>query len=228
MMSPMSRFTTVVFLLALFLAMVLTGCSHKRVPYATLREQAHFAFWVGNWPQAQAGYAELTERSADNWTFQYKLGTAALHNDDLDTARQALAIAETLRPQDRTIAVNLAETMYRQNDQDALFTFLVDRAESTQAADDWLLLATYSLDLEDPDMARLAVQQALMLDNSESAQPYVVAAKLSQRLGDIDAALRSLKIAWTLEPDNSEVHAMIRGLGEVPGPTMLDRTEMGG
>ena len=58
--------------------------------------------------------------------------------------------------------------------------------------------------------------------------PYIVSAQLSERVGDIDAALKSLKIAWTLEPDNEKVGTMIRNLGEVPGPTMLGSIEMGG
>ena len=44
----------------------------------------------------------------------------------------------------------------------------------------------------------------------------------------IAEALKSLKIAWTLEPDNEKVGTMIRNLGEVPGPTMLGSIEMGG
>ena len=77
-------------------------------------------------------------------------------------------------------------------------------------------------------MARLAIQEALVLDVSDSAEPYIIAAELSERLGDIDGALQSLKIAWTLEPENAQVQSMIRGLGEVPGPTMLGSVEMGG
>lgn len=204
-----------------------TGCS-GRVPAESLAERAHFNYWAGNWSEAQTQYAQLVERIPDNWTYQFKLGSSALHNDNLDTARSSLSIAETLRPQNAEIASNLAETMYRQDDRDALFTFLVDRAESTQRSTDWLMLARYSMDLDDPDMARLAVQEALVLDVSDSAEPYIVSAQLSERLGDIDGALKSLKIAWTLDPENKQVLRMIRDLGEVPGPTMLGSVEMGG
>ena len=231
MMTYMKRFNSMIVGLGavgtLALSFSLVGCS-ARVPARSLAERAHFNFWAQNWQLAQVEYAELVDRFPDNWEYQYKLGTSALHDNDLDTARQSLSIAETLRPQDRVIALNLAETMYRQDDRDALFNFLVDRAESTQKSDDWLVLARYSLDLDDPDMARLAIQEALVLDVSDSAAPYIVAAELSERLGDIDGALQSLKIAWTLEPENAQVQAMIRGLGEVPGPTMLGAVEMGG
>ena len=228
-MIAMSRFFMIIVGggLALAGSLSLTACS-QRVPAESLRERASFAAWIGNWPDAQLDYSELVDRYPDHWNYQYNLGRAALNNGDLDTARRSLEIAETLRPQDREVATHLAETMYRQDDRDALFTFLKDRAESTQQSEDWLLVARYSLDLDDPDMARLAVQEALVLDISDSPEPYIAAAELAERLGDIDGALQSLKIAWTLDPENNRVHAMIRGLGEVPGPTMLDSTEMGG
>jgi len=231
MMNAMKRINSTIVCLGLLGALALgssmVGCSN-RVPAESLAQRAHFNFWAQNWQLSQQEYAELVDRFPDNWEYQYKLGTSALKNNDLDTARMALSIAETLRPQDRDIALNLAETMYRQDDRDALFGFLVDRAESTQLSEDWLVLARYSLDLDDPDMARLAIQEALVLDVSDSAEPYIIAAELSERLGDIDGALQSLKIAWTLEPENAQVQSMIRGLGEVPGPTMLGSVEMGG
>ncbi len=231
MMNAMKRINSTIVCLGLLGALALgssmAGCSN-RVPAESLAQRAHFNFWAQNWQLSQQEYAELVDRFPDNWEYQYKLGTSALKNNDLDTARMALSIAETLRPQDRDIALNLAETMYRQDDRDALFGFLVDRAESTQLSEDWLVLARYSLDLDDPDMARLAIQEALVLDVSDSAEPYIIAAELSERLGDIDGALQSLKIAWTLEPENAQVQSMIRGLGEVPGPTMLGSVEMGG
>ena len=228
MMTGMSRYN-IIFVSSLFVFTLLaTACTQQKVPTARVAEKAHFAFWSGYWSEAKEGYAELTYRSPDNWKYQYRLGVACLNLDELDSARRALEIAETLRPQQHDIAVELAETMYRQDDRTALFTFLVDRAESTQKSSDWLLLARYSLDLDDPDMARLAIQEALVLDTSDSPKPYLVAAELAERLGDIDGALQSLKIAWTLDPENTQVQAMIRGLGEVPGPTMLERTEMGG
>lgn len=231
MMTSMKRFKPMIVGLGavggLAWCLSMAACS-ARVPAESLAQRAHFNFWAENWQLAQEEYTELVDRYPDDWEYQFKLGTAALHNNDLDSARQYLSIAETLRPQDRVISLNLAETMYRQDDRDALFMFLVDRAESTQRSDDWLVLARYSLDLDDPDMARLAVQEALILDVSGSPAPHIVAAELSERMGDIDGALRSLKIAWTLDPENAQVQAMIRGLGEVPGPTMLGTAEMGG
>ncbi len=224
-MFAMIRLLTLIVCALILVAAV--GCSN-RMSTSTLIEKSHFAFWSGQWEKAQTGYAELVQRFPENWIYQYKLGTAALNEGDLSTARRALEIAETLQPQDEQTALNLAETMYRQDDRSGLFTFLRDRAESTQHSRDWLTLARYSLDLDDPDMARLAIEEALVLQTTESPEPYVVAAELAERLGDIDGALRSLKIAWTLDPENPKVQAMIRGLGEVPGPTMLDATGMGG
>lgn len=231
MMNAMKRINPIVVALGavglMAVCTIVSGCSNK-VPAESLAKRAHFNYWAGNWSLAQEQYAQLVDRIPDNWKYQFHLGSSALQNNDLDIARSSLSIAETLEPQNDEIASELAETMYRQDDRDALFTFLVDRAESTQNSDDWLMLARYSLDLDDPDMARLAVQEALVLDVSDSAEPYIVAAQLSERVGDIDSALKSLKIAWTLEPDNEQVGTMIRNLGEVPGPTMLGSVEMGG
>ena len=119
-MNGMKRINMIVVALGVLGLLAVSGCNN-RVPAESLSKRAHFNYWAGNWSIAQEQYAQLVDRIPDNWKYQFHLGSSALHNDDLDIARSSLSIAETLRPQDARIASELAETMYRQDDRDALF-----------------------------------------------------------------------------------------------------------
>lgn len=203
----------------LFLACILSGCAMKPTS-TTLRERAQDALWQERWEDAESYYTELAKQSPQDWRIQYGLGTSAMHTGDLSIARQAMEIAHTLRPQNRQIAIDLAEVMYLQDDRNGLFQFLRDRAEARNDSDDWLLLAEYSLMTDDPDSARSCVEQAMIVDDASSVDPYLEAATLSERMGDLDAAIRYLRTAYTIEPTNTHVQDRLRALGLVPGPTL--------
>ena len=198
---------------------VLTGCESKPAT-ETLRDQAHRAMWQGRWVDAESLYGELVSRAPEDWRALYGYGVSAMATGDLPAARQSLEIAHTLKPSNRDIALVLAETMYLQKDHNALFQFLGDRAEARKSSEDWLLLAEYALMSDDPDSARDFIQQAMVVDDASSVDPYLTAATLSEQMGDLDAAMRYLHTGWQVDPTNEELAARLRGYGVVPGPTL--------
>jgi len=165
-------------------------------------------------------YAELVERDPTRWYDQYALGRAATAAGDLGQARMALEIASTLRPQDGRITEDLASVLYRLDARDELFRLLRDRAQTTQMPNDWLLLARYAMDCDDPDTARLAVRIGIALDDDGSAAPYLLAAQIARQLGEESDARRALIIAWHANPEDEQVNTMLRDMGIVPGPTL--------
>jgi thioredoxin-like negative regulator of GroEL len=198
---------------------VLTGCGTKPTT-ATLRDQAHRAMWQERWTEAESLYGDLVSRRPGDWRAQYGYGVSAMHTGDLPAARQSLEIAHTLKPSNRDIALQLAETMYLQHDHDALFQFLGDRAEARKSSEDWLLLAEYALMSEDPDSARDFVAKAMVVDDASSVDPYLKAATLSEQMGDLDGAMRYLHTGWQVDPTNEDLEARLRAYGLVPGPTL--------
>lgn len=174
----------------------------------------------GRYDNAIELYGTLVERDPTRWYDQFALGRAALKAGDLSTARMALEIASTLRPEDRRIAEDLASVLYQMDARDDLFRLLRDRAQTTQDPEDWMLVARYAMDCDDPDTARLAVRIAVALDDDGSAAPYLLAAQIARQLGEEDDARRALIIAWHADPENEQVNMMLRDMGIVPGPTL--------
>ena len=206
-------------LAGLLLASVLTACSNH-IPTPALRKKGAMAVSISDWPAAMEWYGQLVERDQTDWRSQAALGHAALEAGDLNTARRSLEIASALRPANKTIARDLADTLEQQEAWDDLFAFLQDRASTTSSASDWLRLARVAIEADDPDTAREAIRTAIAVDGGASVGPYLRAARLARRLGEDQEAFKSLSLAWELEPNNEDVRAALRDLGVVPGPTM--------
>ncbi|MHC4415084.1 MAG: tetratricopeptide repeat protein [Planctomycetota bacterium] len=209
----MSRATVVLILLSAMMA----GCGAR--PVETIRDSGDFRFERGNFAGAAEEYTEITERYPGDWEAHYRLGLCQLELQRLDEARRALEIARTQRPRDTRIADALAESMFQQGDEAALFAFLKGRAEADQTVEAYLRMARYAVAMGDPDSAQVAFETAIVLDDGRSVEPYLEAAAFAERLGDMDEALRRLRQAYGIEPLDERVNQRLRDLGEVPGPT---------
>jgi len=115
---------------------------------------------------------------------------------------------------------SLAEAIYLVGDEDHLFPFLRERANSTQSVQAYLRLAKYSVEMGDPDSARRALQMALTINEGREIRPYVEAAAFAERIGDVEQAVAHLRAAYEIDPKNEQVKSRLRDLGEIPGPTM--------
>ena len=204
----------------------LGACDTTPVTENALRDRAHRAMWQGRWVDAEALYGELVADAPQDWRIQYGYGRSAMHVGDYSEARQALEIAHTLRPKDTQIALDLAEVMYLQGAKDALFQFLHDRAEAQKTAEAYLLLAEYALMFDDPDSALEFITQAMVVDDASSVDPYLTAATLSEQIGDLDGAMRYLRIGWQIDPQHEVIDERLRAYGVVPGPTLAMPSDM--
>lgn len=207
--------------LALVSALLIFGCSPAKRSAPSMRAEAQKDMEFHRYDEAMELYSELVERDPTRWYDQYALGQAAVAAGNLGQARMALEIASTLRPNDGRIARDLASVLYQLDARDELFRLLKDRAQTTQMPNDWLLLARYAMDCDDPDTARLAVRIGIALDDDGSAAPYLLAAQIARQLGEEQDARRALIIAWHANPEDEQVNTMLRDMGIVPGPTLV-------
>ncbi len=208
-------------LITLSLLLVLASCAGGRPrPATAIREDADRLFHRGDYEHAVTHYREITARYPGDWEAQYRYGLCELELGNAYEARQALDIAHDRRPQHVGIVDALAESLFQMGDEQRLFTFLRERAESTQSVDAYLRLAKYTLELGDPDSARKALENALILDDGQTVKPYLQAADFAQRLGDLDLAVIRLRQAYAINPFDEEVKTSLRNLGEIPGPTI--------
>ncbi len=211
----MQRSITIFLILA---ATLLHGCGSTSTE--ALRNKADFRFMRGEYHQAVSDYSEIVARYPGDWRVQQRLGECYLEIGDPNRAREALEVAHSHRPNNTQIIDSLAEAMFRQGDETRLFAFLRERAESTQSPAAYLRLARFSIELNDPDSAKLAIDTAIVLDDARTVEPYLAAANLAQRVGDIDDAIFRLRQALGVDPKDKRVLQRLDELGEIPGPTL--------
>jgi len=205
----------------------LSACVNDR-PTETIRANADYRFRGGDLTLARDEYAEIVSRNPGDWEAQYKLGLCMMktaeasgphRGSELSGARRALEVAYAARPNDQEVANALSEVMFLQKDESRLFAFLRDRATTTQTIPAYIQLAHYSVELGDPDSAQTAIETAIQIDNSQTTEPYLEAAHLEERLGHMDEAVRRLRQAYGIKPDDHRVWDRLRALGESPENT---------
>ena len=202
--------------LALLATLHLGGCASPPRPTETIRASADHYYKIGDYEAARDEYAEIVSRYPGDWEGHYKLGMCCLQTGEFSTARRSLEIAHTRQPNNQDVANGLAEAMYRQGDESRLFAFLRQRAATTQTVEAHLQLGKYAMELNDPDSARVAFQTAIEIDNGMSTDPYINAAALSERLGQLDDSIRRLRQAYGINQKDRRVTEKLRALGEDP------------
>lgn len=202
--------------LAFVATIQLGGCNTAPRPTETIRASADHYFKIGDYEAARDEYAEIVSRYPGDWEGHYKLGMCCLETGEFSTARRSLEIAHTRKPDNQDVANGLAEAMYRQGDESRLFAFLRQRAATTQTVEAHLQLGRYAMELNDPDSARVAFQTAIEIDQGQTTEPYLEAAALSERLGQLDDAIRRLRQAYGINPKDRRVSEKMQALGEDP------------
>jgi Flp pilus assembly protein TadD len=198
---------------------VIGACAQR--PVQTVLASAEFHYDRGNYHKAAGEYTEAIDRQPGNWQAHYQLGLCLLEIEKPTDARRQFEVAHTLRPRDKEIIEGLAQAMLAQGDETGLYMFLKEQAENSQTAGAYVRLARYSMLLNDPDSAQSAVETAIVIDDPPTVEPYLEAAAIAQRIGDLDLALRRLRQAYGIDPRDRRVQERLRELGEVPGPTII-------
>ena len=97
---------------------------------------------------------------------------------------------------------------------------LRDRARDNRSVDTWLVMADYAEKLDDFDTAMEALSNACAIEDGSTYLPYYRAAVLLGRVGQTDEAIRRLRQAYAIAPDDEAVNVMLVEYGEIPGPTL--------
>ncbi len=200
------------------LVLAQAGCGLR--PIESVRTRADFQFQQQEYQQAAIEYAEITDRAPGDWQAQYRLGLCEIELGNADRARTALEIAHARQPANADVVDAMAEAMFRQGDEQALFDLLTQRAETERTVRAWLRLGRYSAELGDADTALTAFETAIELVAGRSVDPYVQKALFSQKICDLDGAFHRLRQAYRINPDDPVVDQRLRDLGEIPGPTL--------
>ncbi len=197
---------------------IIVGCSQPS--NTALLERGSYAMWQGRWSDASQIYQKATLQHPGDCEAQYNLGKCYMEMNEPMKACPALAVAESLAPNNNDISDLFAKALLESGQRDRLFSYLYQRAQEQQSVRDWLVFAEYTMDLDDPDSATNAINTAIAISNGTNAEPYIVGAAFAERLGDDSLAVARWREAWMIEPTNESVANALRAHGVVPGPTM--------
>lgn len=196
------------------------ACQTAKTPLVVLEEKADHEFDYHRWKTAAEYYGEIVERDPGNRTAQLRYGQSLMKCGEYSKAEGPLLTAHALDPRDDDAVVALSEVMFELGEHAELFAMLRDRAHDNRSSSMWLLVVDYSERLDDYDSALEAVRNACAVDAGEDARPYYRAALLLGRIGQADEAIRRLRQAYGIDPNDEAVNALLVEYGEIPGPTL--------
>lgn len=222
-MSHVSRSRRLVSLALVPLALVLVagigGCVKGKSSEQLLADGDH-AYRYGRYEEAAGDFSQILDRYPGDVQANVGFARTQIALGNLDAARRALETAAAAKPEDFQVSLLLAEVLFKQQETTRLYQLLRDRAVEQRRTEAWIVMARYALELDDPDTAQTAVVAALEISDDGSPEPYLLAAELAERVGDQKEALRRLRQAYGLAPNDPRIEAMLREYGEVPGPTI--------
>jgi len=210
--------------LGLALSAGLTGCESAKKAWSTrtlpaVRAEGDRAYEQGRYEQALAEYEEVLERDPADWPTRVKAGKTLLILGRPEQAREELAIAYTLRPEDEEIVELYAQAMLEAGDEEDLFRVLRQRTVDRQSVDEYLRLGRYAAMSGDIDEAERALLTAARLDEGRNLGPQMALAEFYLGIGDEEAGLERLRMCLYLDPENVAIQDRIRALGKTPGPS---------
>lgn len=182
--------------------------------------RAEHDFDYGRVEQAEVLYRQVLDRFPGDADANLGLGRCLLSLDRPSEALLPLQIAAAERPRDFEITRTLAEAFALAGERTKVYQLLRDRAVEHGRVEAWLLIGEYALRFDDPDTAGNAIVAAIDLSDGREAQPYLDAASFAERIGDQAEAIRRLRQAYGIAPEDPRVIAMLQEYGEVPGPTI--------
>lgn len=215
----MKRISTAVMLS--ILVGVLAGCQTWNTrSVQSYRDGGDRAFARGEYTQAAVEYAAVVDRMPSDWRARVDLAKTLLVQEKPVAAREHLEVAHNIQPRDEEVVDLLAQAMLESDDEASLFSFLHHRTRSRRTVGEFMRLGFFAERAGDVDEAERAYLTAARLDGGLTVEPQVALADLYAHSGDEEAAIRRLRMASYIEPENPQIRERLRALGMVPGPTL--------
>lgn len=199
--------------------LALTACQQRALHM--VEASGERAMDRGDYVTAANEYSEVVERRPGRWRARVELAKALMEMDRPAEARENLEVAYTVEPENEEILNLLAEAMLASGDVDAMTTELRQHARTQNTVGDWMRLGIFLQRAGDLDGAEQALTTAARIDHGRSVEPQMALAGLYREAGDDEEALRRLRMALYLDPENEGVQRAIRSYGEIPGPTYV-------
>ncbi|MHC4977069.1 MAG: tetratricopeptide repeat protein [Planctomycetota bacterium] len=196
----------------------LSACSKQR-QLTKVREDATIKFQEGNLQDALVDWGEAVDRDPGDHRGRIGLGQTYMALGRPDEAREQFEVAHELRRDDHDILDLLCESMVAADQVGDMHNLLEDRAQTRQTAREWHFFGKWAANVGDIDTAERAFLTAAKADAGKNAVYQLSLANFYGGIGDNAEALRRLRMAMFLDPENFEIQDRIRAMGQVPGPS---------
>ena len=189
---------------------------------AELRSRGIDAMKMGHVPEADRSLTRSEQLDPSSWRTQYWLGKVRLAQERWADAQRYLEQAYVLRnSHDETpdIVDGIAEAMYQQRLDMNLRGLLARATQRYGTSYDFVRQGRYLVRIDDPDNAKIALRKAARIADEDDPTPYLAMAEMYELIGNRKAAIKALRQAHGIAPDDSNIRKRLRSYGIVPGPT---------
>ena len=219
------RLAAVILLAATGAFLPIQGCSTPRevvrkIGLTELSGQARSAAKNGDDERALELWREYIERRPHAHYAEYELGLVESRLGLHDDAITHLTIAHDLRPMNTDYIDALANEYLITGQTDKMMTFLRRTSGEGGAISGYLRTAKYAGKAGLLDDARLALRQAVALDNGQTEQPHIAVADFARETGNKKLEIQALRRALWFDPSADTYDARFIELGVTPGPSL--------
>ena len=208
---------TTLVLLGTMTLLLSTGCVQRERTLVGSRAAGDAALRDGEYALAAEAYERYLEERPARREVMYDLGRAYEGMGEMSAAREAYTLAYELDPFNPDYIDAMARSTAANGEVGAAFDILEQIARETDRSDAYERLGRFLLEFGFPDEGVLAYRTAAEIDPSASG--YLVLAEVLAGFEDREGALEALSHALWFDRDSAEAKAMVRELGQVPGPT---------
>lgn len=200
----------------------LPGCeSLPDTPTTILMRDGNHEFEWGRYDTAAEYYGRILDREPGDPHALEMYGRCMMELGRPADAAEAFTVAVARRPGDRDLLILLAQASFDSGEVDEAFELVRTWALDNTDATAWLVLADFAQRSNDPDTARDAIMRSIEIDPTSGPEVYLASASLERSLGENATALRRLRQAYGLAPEDPAIADLLRSYGEVPGPTLI-------
>lgn len=197
---------------------VLAGCTSQR-PLRKVLVDADFAARQGDYAAANRDYSYYISKRPEAVEVRHRYGKSLTAAGHPRLAIEQLNICTDVEPLNDEYLDAEADAMFKAGEREALQALLARTASERGRVRDYVRQGVYAVRLGNLDEAQQALLTAAKLDRGRSHQVQLALAEFYGSLGDRAKQVRRVRMAYYIQPNNPDVQATARALGEVTGPT---------
>ena len=198
---------------------LLAGCNTVRT-LPRVQEEGDRHYRDHEWEAARTDYKEYVDRKPGEAEIQMRLARCLVELGQPDAAVPHAAVAFDARPNHAESLETYCLALADSKRTDELFRLLNSNCESRGKVSDYDRLARFLLRVGDPDSAERNFKMAAKVDGGRTIEPQLALADFYKSLGDKANEKKRLRMALYLDRTNQAIYDRLRGLGEIPGPSL--------